>query len=720
MTGNKVRNVFMALAAFTFAMVFSILMLPDATARAEEVHYSIDATATADQLADQPGVYYAKAVKGDVDSETTPKTIGIPSIAKQFLADNPTKEAPAIIMGAAAKFEEKVPGKTEYRKLPGVEGDQPLPPYRYFRYQIMDEQGQDGTIHKKLSGFDGSYYLIRVDVSDIIAGADEDSYLHVKQGVNKALLVAMGMEGTTFANAGTKTGSYSLADNAAAMKDTEGNHKDTAYFDIIVISSNKLAAGADQGQQDAPSADFKLSFYVDKTADYNPELTYNPNNIPAQWPATIAGKEYATEQDYLAALHAKFFDDSKATAPEANNTYTSYNVKGSDLEIDVAVDDTGDESFADPDYWSMEKAIYYQKYDSHTIKLICEVPVLDGLDISGTPEQKRNVILDVNSFDIQIANSSEQDKAGMTVRDNAQLTLKDNTKTSGAELAIGNNAQMHVKNGGTMIIDRSCQLEVEFDAASVPEGETGPTLNQGQIVVYSGGKLINNGVVNVEGTEGKPVDPAAGTAPREMNKASMLVQRGGVFENYGCLSVKGSMYVRGTLNNYGKYEDIIQAGDPDKGVIPYHKGIQVTWKDDVTQEGVVPGDLNVGKDVGQKIAEDDPELQIADGGVLNNYGDIVLVPGTFTLYGTFNNTKNPDQGDYAGHLYLCTVTEAWIPIIPTQEAPTVVEKKVTLDKPVDSQFITAGDESKVNNDGLIAQATVELVSNGVLGDLTPI
>lgn len=55
---------------------------------------------------------------------------------------------------------------------------------------------------------------------------------------------------------------------------------------------------------------------------------------------------------------------------------TSYLVKGSDPEIDVVTDDHQNEQDV-PEYWSLTKAIAYPQYDSHTIKLICEVPVLD-------------------------------------------------------------------------------------------------------------------------------------------------------------------------------------------------------------------------------------------------------------------------------------------------------------------------------------------------------
>ena len=114
-----------------------------------------------------PGVYRVQAVKGDTD-----KTIGIPAIAKQNLENGPTIESPAIIMGAAVPYEVKT-GPTDFTP---ISGGALYPPYSYFRYSIIEELGVDGTMHKKMSGFDGTYYIIRVDVSDLIKDAPEGSF----------------------------------------------------------------------------------------------------------------------------------------------------------------------------------------------------------------------------------------------------------------------------------------------------------------------------------------------------------------------------------------------------------------------------------------------------------------------------------------------------------------------------------------------------------------
>ena len=664
-----------------------------------------------------PGVYSVTAVPGQsIEAENT---IGIPSVSKQTLANEASKELPAIIMGAAVNFEKKT-GPTTYERI--GEDTERIAPYSYFRWGVMDEQikEKDGTTstHKKLSGFDGSYYIIRVNVSEIIKNCGEGQYLHVKQENNKALMAAIGMDGTTFSDGlGNKTGAYSLANHFAALKDTGANDldKDTPYFDVIVYSSGKLAAGADAGKQDAPSADIKLSFYVDDKVQYNelePLPTTNPPTFP--WTCPTNGKTYQLETDYTKDLLAKFYDDTAAQNADTANK-ASYLVKGSDLETDVAIDESemteGDATqktdginwmTKNADFWSMTKAIDHQQYDNHTIILICEVPVLEGLKISGT--DKRSVILDVNSFDIQIANNSEKDTAGLEIDNNAQMRLMDSSNTSGAELAIGNNATMVIKKGGVMIIDESCTAEVEYDAATaVEQSQMDTSVLNGAIVVEDGGKLINYGVINVEGTEGKPQQEGQ-TVYYDKKSADITVKKGAILDNYGCVSLKGVMYMLGTFNNYGKYDDVITAYDPDKGNTSYHKGVQITWKDDVTAEGVEPGVLNIGIDADKNVDKS---------ATFNNYGDVAIFPGTINLYGTFSNLT---KDGYSGHLYTSTVKEAIIPITPDPNDPLTVEKTVVVDPPKKSVFNNQGTFDK--GEGVVAKVTVELIHNGVPGKLT--
>ena len=657
---------------------------------------------------DTPGVYITQA---EIGADLNADTMGIPSVAKQTLDNGPTKESPAIIMGAAVNYEKKT-GPVEFTPIPGAEL---VPPYSYFRYNITEEEAKDenGTVtrHKKLSGFDESYYIIRVDVSKLIEGKGEGQYLHVKQEDNKALMVAYGMEGDsltfgTFVNGtGSKTGAYSLADNAAALKDKTGKDKETPYFDVILMSSGLLSAGADTGKEDAPSADVKLSFYVDDKLDYNPELKLiDASLMPSAFPAEICGQTFENEQEYIKALLAKFYKDENATS---ENNASGYLVKGSDLEIDVTMDDMDIEG-EKPDFWSLRKAFPYQPYDSHIIKLICEVPVLEGLRLEGLND-KRAIILDVNSYDIQIANHKETGAAALTVGNRGMLTIKDSSETSGAELAIGNNAVMVIEDGGELWVDKTCAFEVEYDASTTKEGEAKqPSLTNGEVFVRKGGAIFNNGVFTVEGKEAKPEEQGGQSEPvqRDMRSAVMVVE--GLFQNYGCLSLKGELYLSGELDNYGMYKDVIKKGDPDKGITEYHEGIQLTWKDVVTKEGVDPGILHVGKDADGKIYPD---------ASFDNHGDTVLVPGTLDLYGTFNNDK---MADIQGHLYICDVDEAIIPVQPTPEDPLTKEKRVAVDPPRKSLFYIDKNSTVNTKDGIIEAAKVALLHNGVLGELTPL
>ena len=730
-------------------------------------------------LEDTPGVYEVKAVKGDRLDGDNAKTIGIPAIAKQNLADGPTTDAPAIIMGAANGFETKT-GPVEWTMNDGLTEDDIIAPYSYFRHRVIDETvtDADGNVstHKKASGFDGTYYIIRVDVSDLIDG--RTGYLHVKQESNKAIIAMAGMQGgictgidglnadgtqsaerphideatnrwfvgetdtgieadvnnTSLSyvdvdgkwcvygagfgdGLGNNTRSFSIENNGAALKDKTGNYTTKPYVDIIVNSSGKLSAGADTGKENAPSADIKLSMYVDDTWDYDPTLAYDPAS---------------TDVDHATKVMNKFY---QAEAFTEENNAASYLIKGSDMEIDVVTANETDGRTVQ-EYWSLEKAMAYPDYDSHTIKLICEVPVLEGLSVEGAEDNLRSVILDVNSFDIQVANHSETNAAGLTVKNYATLTITDDSKTSGAELAIGNNASMEVESGGTLIIDDSCQLEVEYDAASTTQKEGEQTqgdpvpLTNGVITVHSGGRIVNNGVINIEGLEVKPAQPAVQeqgqeqqpqeTVERDMKASNILVEEGGVIDNYGCISLKGNLYVMGTINNYGKYEDVITAQDPDKGSISYHKGIQLTWKDDVTVLDEATGTYTVNPDVipGTLFIGMDAEGNKNTSAKLNNYGDIVMVPGILNVYAEFNNLEGGEVV-YVGHLYICSVTETVVPITPDPNDPTKTEERRPLSEPYPSVINT--DEGAVMNDnGNVYEASVQVLSNGVLGDLTVI
>ena len=620
-----------------------------------------------------PGVYYVKAVPGDADA-----TIGIPSLDKNTL-NAPTTESPAIIMGAAVPYEAKT-GPTSYTPLPG---GALYPPYSYFRYNIIDEQGADGTWHKKMSGFDGSYFIIRVDVSELIKDAPAGSYLHVKQEGNKALMASLLYEkydaalgrGSFSEALGNKTAVYAIDNGGVSMKDKTGGDNAVPYVDVIVYSSGTLVAGADTGSATAAqNADFKLKFYIDRTADYNPSLDYDPNNQSTGTPT------------HAEQVMAKFYDESKALGAQV----TSYIIKGNDLEIEI-IHPGPDGSAAE--FWSLRKAMGW--YDRSPIKMICEVPVLEGLRIDGG----RYVIFDVNSFDIQIANHQTTGAAALTV-ENGTLKIMDGFNTTGAELAVGNNARMYIGSGGKLIIDETCQVEVEYDAASVAPTEgsstTPTTYDVGLITIADGGEIENNGVISIEGTEGKPVDPA-NPAIRDMKAAELHVEAGGRLINNGSLVAYGGLYNLGTIENNGRYSDILISNDPDKGRFTYHKGIQVAWKDDVTQAGVRMGCFSNGEEANQNAS-------------LINNGDIVLAPGFLENYGSLVNNAN-------GSVYLCAVDEAVIPL-QVSWSVLIMEQRIGFDRPV-AVYFTNYPGAKLENAGNIAAAQVEISGNGTLGTLVP-
>lgn len=660
--------------AFLCAFMMSLFLHP-VEARAE-VNYTKNAT----PYGEWAGVYTAVAEPREVNG-----TIGISSIAKQNLTAEPTTQKPAIIMGAASPFEKKI-GPVEFQTI--REGATTTAPYKYFRYTITEERNPNGAggSHKKMSGFDGTYYIIRVDISRFFEGDTTGKYLHVKQKGNKALMVVpfepqAFKGGTTFASSGTQVGSFSLADKNAFLDDGT----DTPYLDVIVYSSGTLVSGADTGGSSASqfTADFPFTMYVDETEDYLPDVTFDAaaaSPDTAKWP---------TYGDYFMTKYYK--DDITG----AENSYTSYTIKGGDIEIEVMNDArTGKEEF-----WSLHNAMGSALYSNGSpIKLICEVPVLEGIVVNGG----KNIVLDVYSFDIQIANHQTTSAAALTV-ENGTLTIQDSFNTTGAELAVGNNARMEIGSGGTFIIADTCQLEVEYDAASTPAGETPTTYNNGLITVHNGGRIINKGIVTIEGTEGKPIDPQA-PVTRDMKAAVLRIEQGGIFTNEGALLINGALYNMGTIENSGRYTDVIKSSDPDKGSYTYHKGIQVSWKDDVTQNDVSIGHLTNG------IESDDEGAAKNTGAKVVNTGDIVLTPGKLENYGIVENAAG-------GNIYLCPVSEAIVPVQLNYD-PLTTEKRIKIGITIPGEIFNY-DGATFTNAGKIASGNVELVNNGRTGTITP-
>ena len=648
------------------------------------------ADATDAQGAEYPGVYSTKVNVNNTDEASAP-TIGMPSIADQNL-DAPTTESPAIIQGAAVGYEEKI-GPTEYSTL-----KERVAPYTEFKVSVVEEQAQDGSTHRKLTGFDGTYVILRVDVSEFYA-QDPNKYLHVKQEKNMALIPSSGMVDNDkgFADMlGNKTGSYRLQDLI------DQGQANVPYVDIVMFSTGKLAAGADAGKTDVANGDIPLHMYVDDIFDYNPDLKYDPQS---------------TDPNHATQCLAKFYDATKAAAGSIAN----YLVKGSDLALETAVDDSGGENKdTGTTYWSLKKGFEDPYYDQEidrspedsncgrTLRLICEVPVVDGLVFQGeSADSLRKRTLDVNSFDVQIANNTAPDQqtytSGITL-ENAWLTIADKSNTTGAEMAIGNNAQFIIDQGGKLIIDETCQLEIEWDGATTTpsqDGQPAPapdTLNNGILDLRPGGEIVNNGIITIEGTEGKPYQPDQGPAEGDKGFGEMIVDPGATFTNNGCLLVYGKFYNEGTLINNGRYEELITSNDPDKGLYSYHKGIQIAWKDDVTQSQVVPGTLYNGKGKDGTVYAD---------ALLQNNGDILLNPGEMENYGILVNGVN-------ANIYLGTVDEAIIPVEPTQQDPTTVSKRIAIDPPKTSIFTNYG---LLINDGYIVPCTVDLNDNGSWGDI---
>ena len=713
------KKFFGKLAVLFFVFFALMLLIPlqasaegDAEPESTPPVYDINAEQF-ENPADYAGVYVADAKPDKVEistDEKNPTTVGIPSIADANLADEPTTESPAIIQGAAVGYEEKV-GPTEYKTIREGKPE----PYTDYPVVIIEEKAQDGTIHKKLSGFDGTYVILRMDVTDYFKDQGEDAVLHVKQEQNYANIPFNGLliskpedywpNWNEFADGyGTKTGAYTKADLIDKNDETE-----TPYVNVLLFSSGKLAAGADVGKEGAPTGDVPVKMYVDKIKDYDEEITkYDPTSEEAT-------KDPAA---YEKRVLEKFFRD-------ALETISNYLVKGSDLALETAVDNSGgDNKDTGTTYWSLEKAIEKPYYDQEidkksddsncgrTVKMICEVPVTDTLNLEGTDSQNlKKRTLNVNSFDIQIANNTgketEEPVAGFNLK-NAWLQIEDLSNTTGAEVAIGNNARFVIDEGGKLIIDKTCQLEIEWDGATTTpvEGETPPEqdiLNNGILDLRKGGEIQNDGVITIEGPEGKPIEPVQGQpAPdptQEKGYGELMIQDGATLTNNGCLIVYGKLYNFGTLVNNGKYGDTITGNDPDKGTYAYHKGIQISWKDDVTQAGVWPGVLINGKDKAGTIYES---------AIMTNAGDIVLVPGSLENYGKLINENG-------ARILLVTATEAIIPIVPDPANPLIVTKRITL-SPVQLSYLN--NYGVIDNYGSIAPATVALNDDGSFGTLT--
>ena len=661
------------------------------------------------------GVYVTKALEKntlDAVAAANQATIGVESIADKNLTA-PTTESPAIIQGAAVGYDKRL-GPTEFEL---IDPNRPRPePQAEFKVKILEEKGTDGTVHKKPSGFDGTYVIIRLDVSKFLTGGagKDDLYLHMEQKNNKALMpaatIAKGTAGATAADytptneftdgLGNRSASYKLSD----LLDPNGT---TPYVDVILYATAANVAGADAGQANTPNGDVPLAFYVDNVHDYNEGLTeYDPNNQ-----ANVDPNDPNAAQAYTDKWHAKFFDAAKATAEGISR----YLVKGSDLALETMVENpAGANKDSGTTYWSLKKSMEDPYYDlkadkdpndagsGRTVKLMSEVAITNGLTIQGASETElKKRTLDVNSYDVQVASNTgvdQQTAAESITLKNGWLTIADYSNTTGAEMAIGNNAKFVIDQGGKLIIDATCQLEIEWDGATTTTptaGQADPILNNGQLDLRSGGEIVNNGILTIEGTEGKPYQPGSATEQSTIDSqkgsGEMTIRQGATLTNNGALVIYGKLKNEGKLVNNGKYNDVIKSNDPDKGLFDYHKGIQVAWKDDVTQKNVVPG-----------------VLTNARTGLLINNGDIVLTPGELINDGTMINSKG-------AHIYIAPAIEAIIPITPDPATPTIVSKRIVLNPIKLSSFVNNG---TLTNNGSIVPALVALNDNIGFGALT--
>ena len=110
------------------------------------------------------------------------------------------------------------------------------------------------------------------------------------------------------------------------------------------------------------------------------------------------------------------------------------------------------------------------------------------------------------------------------------------------------------------------------------------------------------------------------------------------------------------------------------------------------------------------------EMITDETGEITKFGDIVLVPGVLNVFAEFNNRAGDE---YSGHLYVCAVTEAVVPITPDPNDPTKTEERRELAEPYPS-VINKDNAVVFRNEGVVAEASVKVLSNGVLGDLTVI
>ncbi|MCR5235843.1 MAG: InlB B-repeat-containing protein, partial [Lachnospiraceae bacterium] len=726
-TFNKTRFLLLAISAFVLMLVCPAYSLNANAATS----YDLNAENTGN-TGYYPGVFWATAEKNGASAQNT---LGIPEISKDNLTEIPTQTSPAIICGAATPYEKRT-GFTDFTVITNINGVQGrdgelYPPYSNFRYEVVKEKNanysnQYQEVREVLAGFDGTYYIIRLDVSELIAQVGTEdlaaSYLHVKQKGNLALTAIMpkdqyvveNFDDSTFKKGsfadllGNQTVSYSLADSCSSLKDSEGYDKENPYVDIILVSSGACVDNIYSEKYSDVAADFKLMMYIDKTADYDPSLT--------DYPA-----EYKEDSGVNEKFLNKYFDDDIFNDAGTDIT-SSYLVKGSDLEIEI-------QALSPAWFWSLKKALTHTTTyddgetrvpsftgDDAPIKLISEIRSRDKMTLEGAERDATIMIIDLNGISLSFENNDPAGEAGISV-EKATLRIKDElaetvySNNLGSKLSLGNNSSIRVGDRGRLCIKENTRLDVDYYTRSTTISENSAAqaaepLESGAVTIEDGGEIINDGVITIKGKEEK-VTGSSG-AERVFVNAEFYICEGGKLTNNGCLLTSGKLYNMGTITNFGSYSDIIKADSSKDGDYFNYKGIQIVCKDDMTQTDMesMKGDFTNGM---SPSGETNPEA------LIDNYGDILISPGRLDNYGYILN--NDEEGlreknlleattfdERKACIYLIAVNQALCPDLDPYD-PTVKKKYIYFGTPVQS-YLSNETGSTISNNGIISPAKI--------------
>ena len=175
-------------------------------------------------------------------------------------------------------------------------------------------------------------------------------------------------------------------------------------------------------------------------------------------------------------------------------TLSNYLIKGSDLALEVAVENSGGENKDEgTTYWSLKKSV--------------EDPYYDLPQDSSPDDPDNNTTPDKSTY-----------TADVTL-ENAWLKIQDKSNTTGAEMAIGNNAQFLIDRGGKIINNGN------IDPASVELRDNGsfgaltvPGEHPELFAFVNKGEVINNG--HIYGWPEPEHEPEKETPEKESSPAS--------------------------------------------------------------------------------------------------------------------------------------------------------------------------------------------------------